>query len=37
MARLIPHARLHLYSGGHIALITEADALAPVVEEFLDS
>jgi poly(3-hydroxyalkanoate) depolymerase len=37
MARLIPDARLHLYSGGHIALITEADALAPVIEEFLDS
>jgi poly(3-hydroxyalkanoate) depolymerase len=37
MARLIPDARLHLYSGGHIALITEADTLAPVIEEFLDS
>ena len=36
MARLIPHARLHLYSGGHIALITEADILAPVIERFLD-
>jgi poly(3-hydroxyalkanoate) depolymerase len=37
MARLIPDARLHLYPGGHIALITEADTLAPVIEEFLDS
>jgi len=37
MARLIPHAQLHLYSGGHIALITEADTLAPVIEEFLDA
>jgi poly(3-hydroxyalkanoate) depolymerase len=36
MARLIPHARLHLYQGGHIALITEADTLAPVIEKFLD-
>src|SRR3712207_4998562 len=36
MARLIPDARLHLYSGGHIALITEAPELAPVIEEFLD-
>ncbi len=36
MARLIPHARLHLYEGGHIALITDAHRLAPVVEEFLD-
>jgi len=36
MARLIPHARLHLYHGGHIAMITEPDLLAPVIEEFLD-
>jgi poly(3-hydroxyalkanoate) depolymerase len=37
MARLIPGARLHVYRGGHIALVTEADELAPVIEEFLDS
>jgi poly(3-hydroxyalkanoate) depolymerase len=37
MARLLPDARLHLYEGGHIALITEADRLAPVIEEFLDA
>jgi poly(3-hydroxyalkanoate) depolymerase len=37
MARLIPDAMLHIYDGGHIALITEAHALAPVVEEFLDA
>ncbi|MGY1835660.1 poly(3-hydroxyalkanoate) depolymerase [Blastococcus sp. SYSU DS0510] len=36
MARLIPRAQLHVYRGGHIALVTEADELAPVVEEFLD-
>ncbi len=36
MARLIPDACLHLYSGGHLALVTEADELAPVVEHFLD-
>src|SRR3954454_16426833 len=36
MARLLPSARLHLYRGGHIALITEPDVLAPVIEEFLD-
>ncbi|TFV67205.1 UNVERIFIED_ORG: poly(3-hydroxyalkanoate) depolymerase [Bacillus sp. AZ43] len=36
MARLLPDARLHLYRGGHIALITEAAELAPVVEDFLD-
>jgi poly(3-hydroxyalkanoate) depolymerase len=36
MARLIPDSCLHLYSGGHLALVTEADELAPVVEHFLD-
>jgi poly(3-hydroxyalkanoate) depolymerase len=36
MARLLPDARLHLYRGGHIALVTEAAELAPVVEAFLD-
>ena len=36
MARFIPRARLHLYQGGHLALITEARALAPVIERFLD-
>ena len=36
MARLIPDAQLHVYSGGHIALITEAEDLAPVIEGFLD-
>ena len=35
-ARLIPRARLHLYDGGHISLMTEADELAPVVDAFLD-
>jgi poly(3-hydroxyalkanoate) depolymerase len=37
MARLLPDARLHLYRGGHIALVTEAAELAPVVEDFLES
>jgi poly(3-hydroxyalkanoate) depolymerase len=36
MARLLPRAQLHVYRGGHIALITEAPDLAPVVEDFLD-
>ncbi|MFP5370441.1 MAG: poly(3-hydroxyalkanoate) depolymerase [Actinomycetes bacterium] len=36
MARLIPDARLHVYSGGHIALVTEPHDLAPVIEDFLD-
>lgn len=34
-ARLIPAARLHVYRGGHLAILTEADTLAPVVESFL--
>jgi poly(3-hydroxyalkanoate) depolymerase len=36
MARLIPDARLHVYGGGHLALITDAPVLAPVIERFLD-
>ena len=36
LARGIPRARLHLYGGGHLALVTEADELAPVVDAFLD-
>jgi len=36
MARLLPDARLHLYRGGHIALVTEPHVLAPVIEGFLD-
>jgi poly(3-hydroxyalkanoate) depolymerase len=35
MARLIPDAELHLYHGGHLALVTEARQLAPVVDRFL--
>lgn len=36
MTRLLPDARLHLYRGGHIALVTEPHELAPVIEGFLD-
>lgn len=36
MARFIPNAELCLYRGGHLALVTEADELAPVVDSFLD-
>lgn len=32
---LIPRARLHVYRGGHLALVTEAAELAPVVDRFL--
>jgi poly(3-hydroxyalkanoate) depolymerase len=35
MHRRIPNSRLHLYSGGHLALLTEAAELAPVVDGFL--
>jgi pimeloyl-ACP methyl ester carboxylesterase len=37
MARLIPDAQLHVYAGGHIAMLTEASEFAPVIEEFLDA
>lgn len=33
---LIPRSRLHVYSGGHLALLTQAEQLAPLVAEFLD-
>ncbi|MBA3745279.1 alpha/beta fold hydrolase [Sporichthya sp.] len=36
MARLLPNARLHLYPGGHLALLSHAAELAPVFERFLD-
>jgi pimeloyl-ACP methyl ester carboxylesterase len=35
MHRLIPDARLHIFPGGHLGLVTEARQLAPVVSEFL--
>ncbi len=35
MARLLPHAVLHTYDDGHLALVTRAQELAPVVSEFL--
>ncbi len=34
-AHLIPSATLHLYDGGHLAILTESRELAPVIEEFL--
>ena len=30
-----PGRSLHIFSGGHLGLVTEAPALAPVVERFL--
>jgi poly(3-hydroxyalkanoate) depolymerase len=35
MHRLIPRSELHIYHGGHLALATDAQHLAPVVEAFL--
>ncbi|GAA1509988.1 poly(3-hydroxyalkanoate) depolymerase [Nocardioides humi] len=35
MARLIPHARLHVYRDGHLGLVTSADVLAPLIADFL--
>ncbi len=35
-ARLIPRSRLHVYHGGHLGILTEADVLAPLVDAFLD-
>ena len=35
MHLLIPKSRLHVYQGGHLGLVTEAAALAPVVDAFL--
>ena len=34
MCRLLPHATVHLHSGGHVDLITNAAELAPVIEQF---
>ncbi len=31
----IPNSRLHIYAGGHLALLTEAKDLAPVIDAFL--
>ena len=36
MAAALPNGRLHLYNGGHLALLSEAAELAPVIETFLD-
>ena len=36
LAKLIPRGRLHVYPGGHLGLVTEAEVLAPVVDAFLD-
>ncbi len=35
MFRLLPHATLHIYRGGHVALVTDTEQLAPLVTTFL--
>jgi len=35
MARLIPHAMLHLFNGGHLFLLTEKEQVALLVHAFL--
>jgi poly(3-hydroxyalkanoate) depolymerase len=35
--RWIRHSRLHVYHGGHLGLVTQADELAPVIGRFLRS
>ncbi len=37
MAKRIPNAGAHVFSDGHLGLLTSAHELAPLVEEFLDS
>ena len=37
MHRLIPRSELHIYHGGHLELVADAQRIAPVVEEFLDA
>jgi pimeloyl-ACP methyl ester carboxylesterase len=34
MARLLPHATVHMHAGGHVDLITNTAELAPVIESF---
>jgi pimeloyl-ACP methyl ester carboxylesterase len=35
MKCLLPHARLHTYDDGHLALFTDAENLAPIVADFI--
>jgi poly(3-hydroxyalkanoate) depolymerase len=37
MHRLIPRSELHIYHGGHLELVADAERIAPVVEAFLDA
>jgi poly(3-hydroxyalkanoate) depolymerase len=35
--RLIPRSELHIYHGGHLELVADAERIAPAVEAFLDA
>jgi poly(3-hydroxyalkanoate) depolymerase len=35
-AALIPYSTLHIYRGGHLGILTEADELAPIIDQFLN-
>ena len=37
MHRLIPHAKLHIYHGGHLGLLTHAKELTTLIEDFLSA
>lgn len=37
LAALIPHARLHVYPGGHLELIARPERLVPLIEKFLNA
>jgi poly(3-hydroxyalkanoate) depolymerase len=34
MGRLLPHATVHLHTGGHVDLVTDAAAFGPLIESF---
>jgi pimeloyl-ACP methyl ester carboxylesterase len=34
MGRLLPHATMHLHTGGHVDLVTNAAEFAPLIESF---
>ena len=34
MGRLLPHATMHLHTGGHVELVTNAAEFAPLIESF---
>ena len=37
LGALIPNARVHVYSGGHVELVADPDRLVPTIEDFLSS